>query len=711
MSQKILLIQSDESEAHSVMQALACATDGEFVVEWDRLCSDGLKRLGEQSVGDGRKEHSIKAVLVDLFLSDSTGIDTFHKIFAQAHHIPILILCGQNDEALARTAVGLGAQDYLPKARLDNYLLPKALIGIIKHFANTEALFAEKERAQVTLNSIGDAVMSTDIHGHVTYLNLVAESLTGWSMRDAVGHPVEEVFRIVDAGTRAWVPNPMHAAVRENKAVALTPNCLLIRRDGAEADIEDSAAPIHDRHGVVTGAVMVFHDSSIARATSARMTYLAHHDALTDLPNRLLLSDRLAEAIAMAGHHRRKLAVLYVDLDRFKYINDSLGHATGDCLLQSVAARLRTCVRESDTVSRAGGDEFVVLLAEIAHPEDAALTADKILFELRKGYAISQPELRITASIGISTYPTDATDGAELLKDADIALYHAKDNGRDQYQFFSSEMHDRVVERQTLEADLRNAIGRGELELYYQSKFDLGSGRMTGVEALVRWNHPKRGLMLPAQFLAMAEDTALIVPVGRWVLDQACRQTRAWHDAGLTSLTVAVNISAVELRAIDFVGAVRAILTETGLESRYLELELTETYLMQDTLGTVKVLHTLKAMGVQVALDDFGTGYSSLSYLKRFPIDSLKIDRSFVRYLTSDSQDASIVGAMVSLGRSLDMRVVAEGVETAEQLAFLRDQNCHEGQGFYFCAPMSAAGFAGLRENASVRDVLGQRGV
>ena len=687
MAQRILLIQDDAAAAKAILDALSNSIDESFQVRWVRRCSEGLERLAGTA-----------AILVDLFLPDSHGIETFDRLFRVAPQIPILVLCTPQEEATAKLAVQCGAQDYLFKARLDAYLLPKAVGSMIERAANSEALFEEKERAQVTLNSIGDAVMSTDISGQVTYLNAIAESLTGWSNDEAIGHPLEVVLRIVNGATREPAANPMALAIRENKIVALTPNCILIRRDGVESAIEDSAAPIHDRRGQVTGAVMVFHDVSAARAMILKMSYLAQHDSLTDLPNRVLLNDRLTEAIALSSRHERKLAVLFLDLDRFKHINDSLGHIVGDRLLQSVGRRLFTCVRSSDTVSRQGGDEFVVLLWEVKHAKDAAVAAEKILQALREPHLIDQHELHITGSIGIVTYPDDGTDAETLMKKADFAMYHAKETGRDSYQFFKSEMNVQAIERQSLEGSLRHAIERQELLLYYQPKINLATGGMTGVEALIRWHHPQRGLVPPGQFIAIAEECGLIVPIGRWVLSEACRQARAWQVAGLPPMCVAINISSVELRAPGFASGVRAILRETGLEPRYLELELTETFLMQDSRSTAEVLKELKEIGVLLALDDFGTGYSSLSYLKRFPIDAVKIDQSFVRDLTTDPDDAGIVTAVIAMGRSLHMRVVAEGVETREQLEILQEHSCPQGQGYYFSRPVPAAEFRQLLE-------------
>jgi len=684
---KLLLIEGDPADAKVIQAALADVRYGPFDVESVRQLSDAYERLGKEGIG---------AVLVDLFLPDSQGIETFNKLLLAAPHVPILVLSGPGDEDIAMQALQRGAQDYLLKGELTSHSLSRALRNMIERKAVEEALFIEKERAQVTLNSIGDAVLSTDISGNVTYLNHAAESLTGWSREEALRRPVAEVFQIIDGATRQPARNPMELAVQQNKTVGLTANCILIRRDGLECAIEDSAAPIHDRRGQVTGAVIVFHDVTAARAMSFRMSHLAQHDSLTDLPNRLLLNDRLTRAIASARRNGNRLAVLFVDLDRFKDINDSLGHAIGDKLLQSVAERLVARVRNSDTVSRPGGDEFVVLLSELEHPEDAAVCAKKMLTALTAPHRIAQHDVHVTVSIGVSTYPEDGQDAETLVKSADTAMYQAKENGRNNYEFFRQDMNIRAVERQSLEGSLSRALERHEFVLHYQPKINLEKGAITGAEALIRWLHLDRGLIPPAQFVPIAEDTGLLLPIGQWVLHEACRQARAWLDAGLRPVPVAVNISAVEFRDKGFLEGVRAILKDTRLEPRYLELELTESVLMQHAESSASVLQALKTMGVQLAVDDFGTGYSSLSYLRRFPIDTLKVDRSFVRQITADADDAIIASAVISMGKSLKLRVVAEGVETREQLAFLQDQRCDEGQGYYFSRPVVAEQFAKL---------------
>jgi diguanylate cyclase (GGDEF)-like protein len=454
--------------------------------------------------------------------------------------------------------------------------------------------------------------------------------------------------------------------------------------------------------------VIVFHDVSAARAMSSQMTHSAQHDVVTNLPNRLLLSDRITQAIALARRQNRPIAVLFLDLDRFKYINDSLGHAAGDKLLQSVSKRLLANVRGSDTVSRLGGDEFVVLLSEISCPEDAATSAKRILLSLNAPHSIGEEQdlQHIDGSIGISVYPEDGDDAETLIKNADMAMYHAKEQGRNNFQFFKAEMNRKAVERQSLEGGLRRALEREEFLLHYQPKINLETGEITGVEALIRWQQPERGLVPPSQFVPIAEDCGLIIQIGRWVLREACTQARAWQDAGLPPLPITVNVSAVEFRDKGFVEGVRQILAETGLEARYLGLELTEGVLREDAEWRASVLQELKRMGVHLAVDDFGTGYSSLSYLRQFPIDVLKIDQSFVHQITADPDDSSIVSAIINMGKSLKHLVVAEGIETQEQRAYLQTQRCTEGQGYLFSRPLGAAQFAHLLQMGLTETVV-----
>jgi diguanylate cyclase (GGDEF)-like protein/PAS domain S-box-containing protein len=690
------LIEDKLPDSSAVVHALNDTPGTRFVLEPVGRFSEGLERLYRDRTKPLTGSERIAAIIVDLFLPDAEGIEVVHQLLQEAPYLPILVIANLPDENLAKLAVRHGAQDYLLKTRLDRYSLNKVLESMVDRAANAEALFAHKELAQVTLNSIGEAVLSVALDGAVIYLNPVAESLTGWRGAEAAGHPVEEVLNIVDGSTRIPVSNPLFMAMKQNKALSLTPHCVLIRRDGSESGIEDSAAPIHDRNGLVTGAVMVFHDVTQARALALRTSYLAQHDTLSGLANRAMLHDRLSHAITAANRHREKLAVLFIDVDRFKQVNDFLGHSVGDRLLQAMAQRLVTCLRDSDTAGRFGGDEFVVVLSEVAHSADAAIIADKLLVTLSQPYTIDAHSLHITVSIGIATFPDDGLDAELLLKNADVAMYHAKDGGRNQQLFYARHMNRRAGDRQILEGDLRRAIAQQEFVLHYQPKVDLQTGQITGVESLIRWRHPAHGLVPAAPFIRVAEQCGLIVPIGRWVLREACRQARDWLDAGLPLIQISVNTSALELTKAGFVENVRATLLAFNLTPRTLELELTETYLAQEPEVIEAVLQELKSLGVRLAFDDFGTGYASLTSLRTLPVDALKIDQSFVRNVASGTDDAAIVIAMITMGRSLHLRVVAEGVETRQQLEFLLAHGCPEGQGHYFSRPVSADEFAVL---------------
>jgi diguanylate cyclase (GGDEF)-like protein len=446
---------------------------------------------------------------------------------------------------------------------------------------------------------------------------------------------------------------------------------------------------------------------SAALAMARQMAHSAEHDFLTGLPNRMLLNDRVGQAIALATRHTKKVAVLFLDLDGFKHINDSLGHPIGDKLLQSVAKRLVDCIRGSDSVSRQGGDEFVLLLLELERAEDAAVTARRMLEAVAQPHTIDQHDLHVTASIGLSIYPDDGLDAETLIKNADTAMYQAKENGRRSFQFFKPAMNVRAVERQFIEEGLRRALERQEFALHYQPTVNLMTGAITGAEALIRWTHPTRGSIAPAQFIPVAEDCGLILPIGAWVLREACAQAQAWMDAGLPITSMAVNVSAMEFRDKNFLDGLFAILSETGLDPRSLELELTESVLMKHAEFTASVLQILRKRGVQVAVDDFGTGYSSLSYLQKFPVDALKIDQSFVRQISTAGDDTTIVKAVIGMARSLKLRVIAEGVETLDEVAFLRAYRCEEAQGYYFSRPVLPQQFAmllrnGIAESSSV---------
>jgi diguanylate cyclase (GGDEF)-like protein len=435
------------------------------------------------------------------------------------------------------------------------------------------------------------------------------------------------------------------------------------------------------------------HNAQLEKA-NAQLEHAATHDALTGLPNRVLLADRLAQATAQSERYSRGFAVMVVDLDRFKSINDSLGHIAGDDLLKEMAKRLSQQLRKADTLARLGGDEFVLVLNEISGPRDAETVASKVLAAMAQPVTLSGLEVQISASIGISVFPEDGVDAETLLQHADAAMYHAKKNGRNAFQFFAPVMNAFARERLEIESGLRRALVQGgEFELHYQPKVEVSSGRIDSAEALIRWRHPKRGLTAPSGFIPIAEETGLIVPIGEWVLFEACRQARAWQSGGMQPLRIAVNLSAQQFKQKSLVTTVREALAAAGLDPGYLELELTESAVMHDAESSIQVLRQLSDLGVRISVDDFGTGYSSLSYLRRLPLDKLKIDRSFIREVAASRDDAEIVRAIVSLAHSLHLKVIAEGVETAEQLTFLRGLGCDQYQGFHCSPPVPADEF------------------
>ena len=688
MAKRVLIISSCADDVRILEQALGNAHDGPFDVESVGALADGVQRV---------QQGGIDAILVDLTLPDARGLSCFDQLYGVARHTPILTLCELEDEQEAKEAVKRGAQGWLSKGYFDNYLVPQSLLNIIERMKVEQGLYVAQARAEITLNSIGDAVISADMCGRVDYLNVAAERITGWAREQAAGHPIADVLNIFDSATGHPITNPVEYVLDSDRPLDLTGDAVLVDRDGKRIPIEDSAAPIHDWDGRLVGAVLVFRDISNTVALASEMRHQAQHDFLTGLPNRMLLNDRITQAIALARRSVCYPALLFLDLDKFKHINDSLGHAVGDLLLQAVSKRLVDCVRASDTVSRHGGDEFVILLADEHQPQHAALAAEKILLALSVPFTIDAHELHTSTSIGISVYPDDGAEAATLIKNADTAMYHAKERGRANYQFFRHDMNTRAVERQLVESNLRRALERSEFRLHYQPKVDLETGRITGVEALLRWEPPEWGLVQPERFISIAEECGLIVPIGRWVLREASAQAVRWRRAGHPAVSIAVNVSALEFRHREFFDHALGVFKATGVDPTCLQLELTETVLMWDVAATAELLAKFKAMGVQIAVDDFGTGYSSLSYLNKFPIDVLKIDQSFVRAIYAGAgSNGAIVSAVIGMGKNLHHRVVAEGVEDQEQLAFLKAHKCNEGQGYWFSCPLNAAAMGAM---------------
>jgi diguanylate cyclase (GGDEF)-like protein/PAS domain S-box-containing protein len=675
----VLLIENDSEQTH-IIRAM-----------FDDQGAHSFRLTNVESLADAEtylEGHPIDIVLLDLGLTDPEGLEAVRRARAAAPRTSIVLLSSLDDEPKAIQAIHEGAQDYLIKGQIEPHKLMRALGNAIERATNEEILTNEKDRALATLNCIADALICTDMSDNITFFNPVAGSMVGWSLKEAAGRHLTEIFRIVDATTRKVILDPMAKAASENRTGKLPLNCVLIHRDGHEVFIEDSVAPIHNGEGKVTGAVIVFRDVSVARAQSEQMTHLAEHDSLTGLPNRLLFCDRVGQAISLARRHGGRAAVLFLDLDGFKLINDSMGHAAGDEFLKSVAKRLFQCVRAPDTVSRQGGDEFIMLLQDVKKPEDAASTARRVLQAVSEVHLADRRELHVTASIGISVFPDDGLDAETLIKNADSAMYLAKKTGHQSYQFFTQDMDVPVDEHEPTEESLRFALERNELTLHYQPKVNLKTGAITGAEALSRWNHPTRGKILPGQFIPIAEESGLILPIGAWVFDEACSQARAWADAGLPAKTMAVNVSGMQFQNEDFLDGLFATLDRTGLDPSSLELDVNESVLMHHPERTAFVLKTLRDKGVHVSVDNFGTGNSSLSSMQKLPVNAIKIDRSLVRQITTIPGGTAAVEAFIEMARSLHLRVIAQGVETTEDLEFLWAHECDEALGNFFSRPV-----------------------
>jgi len=538
--------------------------------------------------------------------------------------------------------------------------------------------------AQVLSNS-NEAVMITDENNNIVLINQAFVDITGYSEEDVIGRSP----RILSSGRHDQAF--YRELWRQLKTDGIWRGEILDRRKNGEIypkwlDI----STVRDRNGNLTNYIAIFSDISERKAIEAQLQFLAYHDPLTKLPNRLLLRERFDQAkhSAARGNTECWVAMLFLDLDQFKNINDTLGHVLGDQLLLSVSERLKSCIRDTDTISRLGGDEFVILLADVMDLGIVSIVAEKILDRLADPFQIHGHTLNTSFSIGIGIYPDDGGDFDTLLKVADTAMYYAKDGGRNAYRFYTEQMNVQAMERLLLQNDLHQALKNNEFVLHYQPQLDLNTGKMVGVEALIRWNSPEAGLVLPGKFIAVAEESGLIVQIGEWVIQEVCRQIRSWQDAGYVPLVVAVNLSAIQFRRGDIVDTVTQALKKARVAPEWLELELTESILIQDVERTLSMVEQLKSTNIRLSIDDFGTGYSSLAYLKRFKVDKLKIDQSFIRNLEVDRDDAAIVRSIIQLAHGLDLRVIAEGVESDKQLAILRNYGCDEVQGYFYSHPL-----------------------
>ncbi|QYJ85360.1 EAL domain-containing protein [Shewanella mesophila] len=548
-------------------------------------------------------------------------------------------------------------------------------------------LNVENNRLRIMLNSIGDAVIATDKLAQITFMNPIAERLTGWVNRDAMGLHIDEVMNLCDASTKYKGQNPVTIALKEKRTVGMALNCQLTSQDGTVYRVEDSASPIKDDEGNITGAIIVFHDCSESVAMAVKMSHLANHDQLTDLPNRILLHDRVTHACNVARAHNKLVALLLIDIDHFKYVNDSFGHAHGDLIIKLVAKRLQSLIDPNATLARVGGDEFVLLLPHIKSASQIDTIANDIVQSTRTPFRIKGNEHTLSVSIGISIFPTDATRCEEMMTHADASMYRAKDLGRNRFCYFSQELENQLVKRNLLITQLRTAIDTEAIEVYFQPKLDLQTMEIVGAEALARLSTPDGQMISPLDFIPLAEEVGFIHELGKIILLKSCAVAKRWNDEG-HDLRIAVNIAAKQFTNPNFCETVTNALELTGLRSKYLELEVTESALMHDFDEALSILNTLSSIGLTIAIDDFGTGYSSLSYLKYFPVNTLKIDQSFVKDMFVDEQSLDIVKAVVNLGKSLNLTLVAEGIESQQQLEQLQSLTCEQGQGYLFSKPL-----------------------
>jgi diguanylate cyclase (GGDEF)-like protein/PAS domain S-box-containing protein len=687
-SVRVLFIE--DSKVDVELTVLELDQDG-FDVSWERV----------ELEGDVKQALSLRrpqVILADFSMPGFSGMDALRLARVTAPDVPFIFVSGTIGEERAIEAIRLGATDYVLKDNLRR-LGTSVRRALSEAVERGRARTAEEERARLVeiLEATSDCVSMSDPAGRVIYLNAAGRKLIGLAESAGAGGQMSEIHppwarELIEREGRP-------AAARAGSWHAET---AIKGADGTEIPVSQVIIAHRGPEGEIRFFSTIARDIRERKAYEAQLQYLAHHDALTGLPNRALLGDRALQAIAHAKRGGRPTALLVVDLDRFKLVNEGYSHAAGDALLHLVADRLRGAVREGDTIARLGADEFGVLATDLARPDDVLTVVRKIQDSMRSPFLLDRRELHLTASIGASIFPRDGEEFDILLSNADAAMQRVKAEGRNGFQFYAQAMTRQATDRLELENELRLALERGDLELHYQPQVVFANGRIIGAEALMRWQHQGRGWISPLQFVPIAEESDLIYPLGEFALVQSCRQVKNWDDAGYRPLRIAVNVSARQFRDPGFVETVERALRAAELDPGRLDLELTEGILVEKREEAVAILKRLKALGVQIAVDDFGTGYSSLSYLSRLPIDCLKIDRSFVNRVNEHGHDAAIAQAVISLAHSLGLRVVAEGVETAEQMGFLSAHGCDEGQGYLYSPAVRADAMANLLANGSL---------
>ncbi|WP_218418564.1 putative bifunctional diguanylate cyclase/phosphodiesterase [Alteromonas lipotrueae] len=640
--------------------------------------------------------HKPDLIVLDISMPKRSGFDICRAVKADLglREIPILFVTSFTDSENERKALALGAIDFIAKPidieicrmRVKNHLLMQRQKSQLSTY--NERVLEEKEQLNITLNAIADGVIATDAEGLVTFINPVAQRLTGFNEFEACGRIVDDIMELRDATTNAEVINPALYTMKVKRPVAMAFNVKLVSKQGKECRVEDTASPILDTQGNVKGAVVVFQDVSESVAMAVQMTHVTNHDQLTGLPNRVLLHDRIVQCIHRTDTAQPSIALLLIDIDNFKYLNDALGHKVGDSIILSISKRLQQACGKSATLARVGGDEFACLLADVGSGLSADGVAMSCLQSAREPIQIDGRHHQLSLSIGISLFPQDASSAEEMMRHADTAMYRAKATGKDKFSFFSKDLQLAMRKRVEMEVKLRTALDNNSLALFFQPKYDLNLNKVVGAESLVRLIDDDGGIVSPDEFIPLSEETGLIHRLGKQVLVKSCEFIAKCVEAN-KPLKIAVNVSAQQIANPSFAKEVEEVIVSTGIDPKLLELEVTESALMADFDLTRNMLLALSSLGLTLALDDFGTGYSSLSYLRQFPLNVLKIDRSFVKDMDNEPQALDIVTAIVRLANCLNMILVAEGLETELQFHTLRQLGCEYGQGYYMCKPIS----------------------
>ena len=684
---KVLLVEDDEDDYVMTKALLSEIKEYDIALEWASSYKAALEAI---------RSNAYNICLTDYRLGEHNGMELIAEAQKFNCNSPIILLTGQGDRAIDQKAMQLGAADYLVKGKIDADMLERSIRYAIERKKNLDALRESEERYALAVRGANDGLWDWNLRTDEIYYSPRWKSILGYQ-EEEIGHTPEEWFNRVH-------PDDMHqvkaaiAAHIEGTTSDLEVKHRMLHKNECWRWVLSRGMAIRDANNVAYRMAGSQADITERELAQEKLKHDALHDTLTGLPNRSLFMDRLNHVIKYTKRSPNYLyAVLFVDLDRFKVINDSLGHMIGDQLLINLARKMASCLRPEDTLARLGGDEFTILLEGIKDVNDASIVAERIHKALAEPFSLDGHDIFCNVSIGIALKESNDTKRPEdLLIHADMAMYRAKMLGRGRYEVFNKTMRTFTFDILTLEQDLRRAVQNDEMFLQYQPIISLQDGAIIGAEALVRWQHPRHGAIQPLEFIALAEETGLIIPIGEWVLQTACLQNKIWEQAGHSNLTIAVNVSAIQFQHKDFISQIKTVLQNTQMSASKLVLEITESVAMKNISFSLELLSELRNMGLSIAIDDFGTGYSSLSYLKRFPINTLKIDRSFINDVTNNSDDAAITNAIIAMSHNLKLRVIAEGVETEDQLAFLRAQNCDEVQGYLFSRPISGESFLAL---------------